>query len=83
MRRPARQSGHREAAGVAVAVEHTLELQAAGVVGKLLTAVALVQVKTGFVALCDVQRQLPFVFSQDDGGGPFAAQPAGDGLQAF
>ena len=80
MRRTPRQSCHGEAAGVAVAVEHALKLQTAGVVGKLLAAVALVQVKACFVALGDIERELPVVFTQDDGGGPFASQPAGDGL---
>ena len=51
-----------EAAGVAKAVEHTLEAQALGVVGKPLAAVALVQIKAGLVASA-MLRSAPLVLA--------------------
>ena len=89
----ARQRRHAEAAGIAEAVEHMLEAQALGVVGKTLAAVALVQVEAGLVALGDVERQAPLVFVDGEfkrwpfaiarhARGP-ASQPARGGLQTF
>ena len=83
MRRAARESSHGKAAGVAKAIEHALKLQAPRVFSKLLAAVALVQIKTGLVAVRNVQRQLPVVFAQHQVGGTAAAQPASDFGQAF
>ena len=57
----ARQRCDGKTTGVAIAVEHALETQAARVIGKFLAAVALVQVKTGFVTLRNVQRESPVV----------------------
>ena len=81
--RAAGQRRHRETAGVAVAVQHVLEFQPARVGGKLLAAVALVEVKAGLVAFGNVQAQLPVVLGDGDGGVARAGEPAGGFGQAF
>ena len=78
MRRPARQRRYGKAAGVAKTVEHPRELQALGIVGKLFAAVALIQIKPGFVAGGDVDAQLPTVLLQHQVDRALPAQPAGD-----
>ena len=83
MRNAAGQRGHRETAAVAVAVEHALKPQPTAVVGKLLAAVTLIQIKAGFVTGCNVERQLPAVLVQYQANRSFTAQPAGDFGQAL
>ena len=77
------QRGYGKAAGVAVAVQHALKLQAARIGGKLLAAVALVQVKAGFVAFRDIQAQHPVVLGNRDAGIARSGQPASRFGQAF
>ena len=88
MRRTAGQRRHRETTGVAVAVEHALKLPAPRMLGKLLAAVALVQVKAGLMAFGNVQAELPIMLADDDlgaGAAAFgrAAEPACGFGQAF
>jgi hypothetical protein len=80
---PTGQRSHREAAGVAITVEHALKAPMAGVRGKARPAVALVEVEAGLVASGDVQRQAPVVFADAQLGGAVAAQPAGGLRQAL
>ena len=83
MRRATGQCGHAKAAGVAIAIEHPLRLQALHILGKALAAVALVQVIARLMPLRDVQAQLPAVFAQHQGHLALAAQPTHAGVQAF
>src|SRR6185503_20294031 len=77
------QRRHREAAGVAEAVEHTPEAPVPRQLGEAPAAVALIEVEAGLVAGGDVQRELPLVLADGELGGPAAAQPAGRGRQAL
>ena len=83
MRRTARQRSNREAAGVAIAIEHALQLQATRVIGKLLATVALVQVKARLVALSHIERQLPIVLAQHHTRVTITAQPTRYFRQTF
>ena len=79
----ARQRRHREATGVAITIQHVLESQAARVVRKFAAAVTLVQIKAGFVAFGDVERQLPAVLVQHQLDLARSAQPAFELWQAL
>ena len=71
------QRGDREAAGVAVAVEHALQAEVAHGLGEAPAVVALVEVEAGLVAVRDVDRELPVVLADRHLGRAVAAQPAG------
>ena len=70
-------------AGVAITVQHVLEVQAPRMLGKLAAAVTLVQVKAGFVAFGNVQAHLPAVLGDGNAGLTRAGYPAGRLGQPF